>query len=406
MPSPAPGGGPVGDARIAHSARVARQASPIPAARPAGARASAAHPKPVEKGGRPMRRTSRSIPCAALVLVAALLSALPDTAAAQPRVTWKLASAYASTLDVLGQNIKRYVDNVDVMSDGKFKIRFFEPGALVPALETFDAVGKGSVEMAYTSPGFHAGRVPQLIFFASVPFGPNVNEYLAWIHSGGGKEIYDEEYAAHGVKGFQCGIVVAESSGWFRNPIKSLDDLKGLKMRFFGLGARVMQKLGVSTQLLAGGDIYPALERGVIDATEFSYPSLDRALGFYNIAKHNYFPGWHQQASFVEVIINLDKYKALPKSYQRILEVACNDANMWLMAAAEGKQGEAIEFHKSKGVQIHKWPPEFIKAFQKAWDEVAAEESAKDPKFKRVHDHYRAFREKYAVWRDLGYLKD
>jgi TRAP-type mannitol/chloroaromatic compound transport system substrate-binding protein len=324
---------------------------------------------------------------------------------AQERVRWKLASSYTSSLDVLGQNILRVIDNIEVMSDGNFEIQFNEPGALVPALEVFDAISKGSVQASYTTPGFHAGRVPHLIFFASVPFGPNVNEYVAWIQHGGGYQLYDAYYAEHNIKGFQCGIVVAESSGWFREPIESLDDLKGLKMRFFGLGAKVMGKLGVSTQLIAGADIYPALERGVIDATEFSYPSLDKSLGFYNIAKHNYFPGWHQQASFVELIMNLDAWNELPASYQKMLEMACNDANMWLMGAAEASQGEAIAFHESQGVAIHQWPPEFIEAFQQAWEEVAAEEAAADPRFKEIYDHYLAFREEYADWSEVGYLQ-
>jgi TRAP-type mannitol/chloroaromatic compound transport system substrate-binding protein len=331
---------------------------------------------------------------------------LMHDAEAQKKVRWKLGSSYTSTLDVLGKNIIRVLDNIETMTDGNFQIKFNEPGALVPALEVFDAVSKGSIEASYTSTGFHAGRVPHMIFFSSVPFGPNVNEYVAWIQHGGGIEIYNEEYAKHNIKGFQCGIVVAESSGWFREEITSLDQLKGLKMRFFGLGAKVMQKMGVSTQLIAGADIYPALERGVIDATEFSYPSLDQSLGFWQIAKHNYFPGWHQQASFVELIMNMDAWNALPASYQKIVEVACNEANIWVMGAAEAKQGDAIAFHESKGVQIHMWTDDEIAAFRTAWQEVIVDESAADPNFKRIYDNYTAFRDKYAKWREIGYLKD
>ena len=335
-----------------------------------------------------------------------LVSGPLGTADAQETVRWKLASSYGSQIDVLGQNILRVIDNIEAMSDGNFRIQFNEPGALVPALEVFDAVSAGSVDASYTTTGFHAGKVPHLIFFASVPFGPNVNEYLAWIEGGGGKELYDEYYAEHGIKGFQCGIVVAESSGWFREPVASLDDLQGLKMRFFGLGADVMQKLGVSTQLLAGGDIYPALERGVIDAAEFSYPSLDQAHGFYQIAQHNYFPGWHQQASLVELIMNMERWNELPASYQKIVEIACGEANMWMMASAEARQGEAIAFHQSKGVTIHQWPPEFIEAFRNAWQEVVEERAAKDEKFKRIYDSYKSFRETYSTWREVGYLKE
>ena len=325
---------------------------------------------------------------------------------AQERVRWKLGSSYGSQLDPLGDNIMRVIDNIRVMSDDNFRIEFFEPGALVPALEVFDAVGAGSIDASYTSPGFHQGKVPHMIFFASVPFGPGVNEYTAWIYGHGAQKIYDEEYAKHNLKGFLCGIVVAESSGWFREPINSIEDLQGLKMRFFGLGADVMQKLGVSTQLMSAGDLYPALERGVLDATEFSYPSLDRSLGFYQIAKHNYFPGWHQQASFVELIMNLDRWNELPESYQRMVEVSCGDANMWLMADAEAKQGAAIAFHEEQGVQIHQWPDEILDALRAAWEEVAEERAAADPEFARIYEDFTAFRESYSKWREIGYLKD
>lgn len=340
-----------------------------------------------------------------IAALGALVVAGASQSEAQERVRLKLASSYSSSSDVLGENIIRVIDNIKTMSDGGFDIRFNEPGALVPALEVFDAVSKGSVDMSYTTTGFAAGKIPHMIFFASVPFGPNVNEYLAWIQGGGGKEIYDEEYAKHNIKGFQCGIVVAETAGWFKNEITSLDDLKGLKMRFFGLGAKVMSKMGVSTQLLAGPDIYPALERGVIDAAEYSYPSIDKSAGFYQIAKHNYFPGWHQQASLVEITVNMDVWNSLPASYQKMLEISCNEANMWMMASAEARQAEAIAFHESEGVTVHTWPDEIIEAFRTAWAEVAEEESAADENFKRIYDEYNAFREGYSKWREVGYLK-
>ena len=350
-------------------------------------------------------RLTPYVRAAGLALLAGGLVLAQASGADAKRERWKLASSYGSNLDVIGGNITRVLKNIDAASDGDLKIQFFEPGALVPALQVFDATSTGSIDAAYSSAGFHAGKLPQAIFFASVPFGPSVNEYFGWMVGGGGYELYAEEYGKYNVVPQVCGIVVAESSGWFRKEVSSTEDLRGMKMRFYGLGAKVMEKFGVSTQLLAGGDIYPALELGSIDATEFSYPTLDKSLGFYQIAKHNYFPGWHQQASLLEIIMNGDKWKGLTDAQRKTVELACGEANIWSMGKAEATQGEAIAFHKSKGVAVHKWPDETIAKFQKAWDEVAQEQAAANPDFKRIFEAYTAFRDKYRPWKELGYLK-
>ena len=212
-------------------------------------------------------------------------------AGAQERVRWKMQSAFTSTLAHLGTSGVRFTENIERLSGGNFEIKFFEPGALVPALECFDAASKGSVESCWTTPGYHTGKYPALAFFTAVPFGPQYGEFFAWKKFGGGDELKNEIYAQNGLYSIDVFAIGPETSGWFRKEVASLDSLKGLKMRFFGLGAKVMQKLGVSTQLLAGADIYPALERGVIDATEFSMPTMDIDLGFHQIAKFNYYPG-------------------------------------------------------------------------------------------------------------------
>lgn len=304
-------------------------------------------------------------------------------------------------MDIIGPNGPRTLKTIETLSNGRFKIKFFEPGALVPALEVFDAVSKGSIETSYTTPGFHAGKIPAITFFSSVPFGPQVDEYHSWLLYGGGDELYREIYAGRGLIGFHCGVVAAEASGWFREEIKTAADLKGLKMRFFGLGAAVMGKMGVSTQLIAPADIYPALERGVIDATELSFPSIDLKFGYYQIAKHYYFPGWHQQTSLIEMLVNLEKYNALPKAYQVMIDVACNDANVRTMAEAGAKQIPALEELKKKGVQIHTWSDEMLATMRANWEEVLAEKSAEDPLFKKVADSYLGFRKTYKLWTEL-----
>jgi TRAP-type mannitol/chloroaromatic compound transport system substrate-binding protein len=201
-------------------------------------------------------------------------------------------------------------------------------------------------------------------------------------------------------------MIGPETSGWFREQVNSLDDLKGLKMRFFGLGAQVMQKMGVSTQLLAGADIYPALERGVIDATEFSMPNMDIDLGFYQIAKYNYYPGWHQQSSIGELLMNKAKFEALSDQNQAILEASCGWNIYVNYAETEAKNPEAMnKMLEEYGVTNVRWTDEELAAFEKAWDEVMAEQSAQDEDFKKIAESYQAFRKVYKTWGDAQALK-
>ncbi|MBL26185.1 MAG: C4-dicarboxylate ABC transporter [Rhodospirillaceae bacterium] len=324
--------------------------------------------------------------------------------AAEPAVHWRMGSAYPSTMAISGTAGKRFERRIALVSNGNIEIRFFEPGALVPALELFDAVSAGSVDASFATAGYWAGKVPAAQFFTTVPFGPRLPETLAWLHYGGGLELWRELYRPYNVYPIPCYMNAAEGSGWFRHPIDTLDDLKGLKMRFFGLGARAMEKLGVSTQLLAGGDIYPALELGTIDATEFSMPVLDEGLGFQEIAKNYYFPGWHQPDSVGELNVNLDRWNALTERQQALIETVCGDNIIASWADSEASQFGPLQRLQTQGVVLHRWPKEFLEAFHKAWEEVRAEESATDPDFARVSDSLAAFHEEYRIWRDLSAL--
>jgi TRAP-type mannitol/chloroaromatic compound transport system substrate-binding protein len=339
--------------------------------------------------------------------VALALAATSGSALAQKRVKWKMQSAFGSTLPHLGTSGVRFSKDVSAATDGKLDIKFFEPGALVPALECFDAASKGSVEACWTTPGYHTGKIgPAVSFFTTVPFGPGFGEFMAWKIFGGGDKIRNEVYGKYGLMAIDCFAIGPETSGWFKNEITSLDQLKGLKMRFFGLGAKVMQKLGVSTQLLAGADIYPALERGVIDATEFSMPSIDQKLGFYQIAKNNYFPGWHQQISVSELLMNKKAFESLPKNYQEIVKLALGNQVMYTYAETEWRNPDAMNENAEKyGVKNRRWTDEELATFEKAWVEVVKEESAKDALFKQIADSFYAFRKKYKAWGDAQYLK-
>ena len=319
-------------------------------------------------------------------------------------IKWKMASTFPGNLSILGEGAINFTQRVDLISNGNIKIKFFEPGALVPPLEIFDAVSSGAVDAGWSTAGYWAGKIPAVQFFTAIPFGPNASEFLAWYHEGGGKELWEGIYAEHNLRPVQCGIISPEASGWFRNEITSVDDLKGLKMRFFGLGAKVLDKIGVSTQLLAGGDIYPALELGTIDATEFAMPSIDLELGFYQVAKHYYFPGWHQPASALELLINIDKWNALSDSQKAQIETTCTESVVKLLTMAESRQPKALEELKSKGVNLHRWPDEILKTFENAWYEVVEEEAAKNEDFARVWDSLSEFRKSYKTWKNLGFV--
>ena len=321
------------------------------------------------------------------------------------KVKWKMASAFPGSLVQIGTLGVRLQNQISKISGGNITIKFFEPSALVPALEIFDAVSTGGVDAGWGTPGYWAGKVPALQLFSSVPFGPPANEYMSWVYFGGGKEFYEELYARHNIKGILCGIIPPEASGWFRKEIKGPEDLKGLKMRFFGLGAKVMEKVGVSTQLLAGGDIYPALELGTIDSAEFSMPAIDLELGFYQIAKHYYFPGWHQQSTFMELMINLEKWNALSVTQQAQIEATCGDNFRHAIAEGEGIQGPALKTLQEKGVELHTWSPEMLAIFEKGWNEVVTELVESDEDFAKIWASLTDFRKNYKVWKELGYLK-
>ncbi|MFD2239234.1 TRAP transporter substrate-binding protein [Aureimonas populi] len=325
--------------------------------------------------------------------------------AAGAQETWNLQSTYPGAMAQLGPLAHRIADQIGQITDGEISVSFHEPGSIVPALEVFDAVGTGAIEAGWSTPGFWAGRVPALQLMSAVPFGPQAGEYLAWIKFGGGQELFDELYEPHNIRSLFCGIIAPEAAGWFREPIESVEDFQGLKMRFLGLGARVMEKLGVSTQLLAGGDVFPALELGTLDAAEFSMPAIDLGLGFYQVANNYYFPGWHQQATFLELMVNLDVWEELDEGTQMKISTVC-DANIaYGLAEGEALQVAALNELQSKGVNIRTFSDEILDALRQAWEEVAEEEAARDADFARVYESYSQFRNGYATWRELGYLR-
>ena len=331
--------------------------------------------------------------------------ALAAAAHAQQKVRINLANAFPNNLTLIGEAPGKLAQKLNRLSAGTLELRVNEPGALVPALQAIQATGQGSVDAAWSNAGFFAGTDSAFNMFAAVPFGPGIPEYLAWVHHGGGLQLSREMFGKHGVHNIPCAIIPPEASGWFRKEIKTLDDLKGLKMRFFGLGANVMQNLGVSTQLLQAGEIFQALQLGTIDATEFSMPVMDLSLGFHQVAKFYYFPGWHQQATFGDLIINKAKWDAFSPHQKAAIQGACDQTILKGVSAGETLQGPAIDELVKKGVQLKTWPPEFLAAFEREWKKVAEEQAAKSPEFKKAWDSLSKFRAEYKLWGDRGYLK-
>ncbi len=321
------------------------------------------------------------------------------------RVRMQMAGALPSSMVIIGAAQLRAVDLIKRMSYGSIDIRFFEPGALVPGSQYFDAVSNGSLDSAYTAAGFFTGKDIAFAMFTTVPFGPDAGEFLAWYEYGGGNQLMWEMHEKHNIVARNCGLISPEASGWFRKEMNSLDDLKGLKMRFFGLGANVMQKLGVATQLLQPGEIFQALQLGTIDATEFSMPAMDLALGLHQVAKFYYFPGWHQQTSILQLYIAKAKWAEFSDTQKLIVEQACKANMLQVFAEGEALQFGAMAELKTKGVQIRRWSPEILKMLEQKWQEVVAEESAKSENFKKVWASYSKFRSEYAIWRDHAYLK-
>ncbi|MDJ0894358.1 MAG: TRAP transporter substrate-binding protein [Alphaproteobacteria bacterium] len=334
----------------------------------------------------------------------AVTGAMMDEAEAK-KVRWKMHTAFGKNVAVIGAPGYRIADMVRAISGGDFDIKVFEPGALAGGYAYYDPVSQGAFEAAWGTPGANQGKNSAFAFLSTWPFGPGALEFNAWLQYGGGVELAEELYARDNIKYLFCGMIPPETSGWFREPIESLDQLKGLKMRFFGMGAKVMQKFGVATQQLAGGDIYPALELGTIDATEFSMPAIDRSYGFYQIAKYNYFPGWHQQSTSNEILINMGKWNELSEEHKAMLDTACKANFMVQLAEGEALQPAAMAANEADGVTNMSWPQEVLDQLRAAWEEVLAEEIAANPDVKRLWDSYSAFHEQYKVWGERGYLK-
>ena len=275
--------------------------------------------------------------------------------AQEKKVRLQVGGAFPSTTGLLGPTQLYFVETLRKVSGGSIDAKLFEPGALVPANQYFDAVASGSLDAAWTGSAFFTGKDIAFAVYSTLPFGPEAGEFLAWMKYGGGQQLMEEHFKRYKIVVFNCGMISPEASGWFRKEIKTAEDLKGLKMRFLGLGANVMQKLGVATQLLQAGEIFQALQLGTIDATEFSMPAMDYALGFHQIAKFYYFPGWHQMSTLTHLFVSEAKWAEMSETQKAIVKTTCDAQMLNEFADSEASQFKVLNELKAKGVQIDFW---------------------------------------------------
>jgi TRAP-type mannitol/chloroaromatic compound transport system substrate-binding protein len=324
--------------------------------------------------------------------------AMPAIAQSAPELKWRMTSSFPKSLDTIfgtAQTLCRYIAEA---SDNKFQIQPFAAGELVPGLQALDAVTSGAVECAHTPTYFYFGKDPTLGFGTGLPFGLNTRHQQSWWDFAGGEEIVNISLKKLNAYGIPAGNSGTQMGGWFRKDIDTVDDLKGLKFRIGGMGGQVFARLGAVPQQIAPGDIYPALERGTIDAAEFVGPYDDEKLGFYKVAKNYYFPGWWEGSAMLHLCVNLEKWNALPKSYQSLVRQACDAANTWMLAKYDHVNAAALKRLIANGTVLKPFPIPVMDACYKAANELFAEIASKDPHFKRALDSMNAFRREQLPW--------
>ncbi|MGH1573535.1 TRAP transporter substrate-binding protein [Methylobacterium sp. P31] len=330
--------------------------------------------------------------------LAGTMLAAPAIAQSQPELKWRMATSWPKSLDALFGSPEFISKRVAEATDNKFQIRVSAGGEIVPALQVLDAVQNNTVESGHTASYYYVGRDPTFGLDCTIPFGMNARQMNAWMTNGGGLELLRNFFKDYNIYNMPAGNTGAQMGGWFRIEIKTADDLKGLKVRIGGLGGEVLTRLGVVPQQIAGGDIYPALEKGTIDAAEWVGPYDDEKLGFYKIAKYYYYPGWWEGQTQQSVYVNMEQWNMLPKAYQAILTSACAEASAWMLGKYDTDNVAALRRLVAKGTQLRPFSKEILDAAYKAAQEFYAETSVKNPKWKTIYDPWRKFLEDEHQW--------
>jgi TRAP-type mannitol/chloroaromatic compound transport system substrate-binding protein len=324
-----------------------------------------------------------------------------------PRVTWRMQTSFTPNLDLLHGSGTRIAERVEALTGGNFTMRVYGAGEIVPGLQVMDAVMQGTLQCGLTSGYYYIGKHPALAFDTAIPFGMTTRQTLAWLHHGGGLDLINEIYAQFGVISIPASTTGGQMGGWFRRPVDSLTDLAGLRMRIPGIGGEIMSRLGVTVQTLAAPEIYPALERGAIDAVEWVGPHDDERMGLHQVARYYYYPGWWEPGVTVGLLIGRQAYDELPAAYQQAIRAACGETFCDRLAAYDAANPSALErLIRDHGVIVRAYSDDVMEA---AWRESHAyldELAAANPEFRRIYDSYRAFRDtqwSYADGNEMAY---
>jgi TRAP-type mannitol/chloroaromatic compound transport system substrate-binding protein len=330
--------------------------------------------------------------------LAASAIAAPAIAQSQPEIKWRIATSWPKSLDTLYGAAEHLAKRVAEATDDKFQIRTFAGGEIVPALQVLDAVQNNTVELGHTASYYYVGKDPTFSFDCTVPFGMNKRIQDAWMLHGGGMELLRDFFKDYNIYNIPAGNTGAQMGGWYRKEIKTVEDLKGLKFRIAGLAGGILTKLGVVPQQIAGGDIYPALEKGTIDAAEWVGPYDDEKLGFYKVAKYYYYPGWWEGNAQLSLYVNLEQWNKLPKSYQAILTAAAYESNLWCVSKYDTDNVAALRRLVANGAELRPFSREILDACYKAAQEFYAETEAKNEKFKKIYEPWKKFLEDEHQW--------
>jgi TRAP-type mannitol/chloroaromatic compound transport system substrate-binding protein len=357
-----------------------------------------------KKGGTPMTREVKRrefLKTAGLGLAGTAIAA-PAIAQSAPELKWRLTASWPKSLDTLYGGCEYFSKRIAEITDNKFQIQVFAAGEIVPGLQVLDAVQNGTVEMGNTALYYYWGKDPAFTYGTALPFGLNARQMNSWFRFGGGHELMNELLAKYNCFGTIAANTGAQMGGWFRKEIKSVADLSGLKFRIGGFGGSIIQRVGVVPQQLAAGDIYPALEKGTLDAAEWVGPYDDEKLGFAKVAKYYYYPGWWEGCGQAHNIMNLAKWNELPKVYQNAIITASGDAWGWVLGRYDNLNPPAMKRLLATGTQLRAFPQDVMEACYKAANDVYAELSQSNPMFKKMYDSLVPFRSDSYLWTQVA----